>query len=698
MTIEELLVEDDRRRDEIFGEYDPVKGIGCYNFKERVRVRIRDIQFKDMYVPKICMCYPMFRDAAKCGSIERYVEKILKREYSDELKSYIEKQIYKIRMKEDPEFALYITDQIVDKRSGQFIHFKLNHPQRKLLKLYEDLRLSGKPIRVVILKARQWGGSTLTQLYMKWIQDFRHPEGWNSVILSQSDPTSKRIKAMYAMAVRKQAGWTLGFDGETFDMTPYERSDSDFQISSSKGAIRTSTISIASFNNFESLRGANFHLAHFSETAIWKKTPEHDPEDVVSAVSGGIMEDAENMEVYESTGKGMAGFFYDKCQDAMNKENHSKYNFIFIPFFDIENDMLKVENRYEFAKWLIENKDLNENPVGYRESGKFFWRLWEMGACFDAINWYRDRRNGYSSHSSMATEAPIDPIDAFKNSGKMIFDQYSIDDMKKRFEREPLYNMDVVLPEVTKKDRNMFKNAKFKVNPNGCLKVWEEPNNNVLKIRNRYIVCVDIGGVSLSSDYSVITVIDRKGILLNGLPRVVARWRGHIRHDRLAWIAAAIAYRYDNALLVIESNTADRNRNSNTEGDHFGTIIEEIADFYYNLYERKRGSENVTDEGSRKWGFQTNVLTKAQVIDTMIACVEDGLWDEPDSECYKELRIYERKDDGSMGNIDGKNNHDDVLMSTAIALWVSFNDMDMPSWIEIKKKERHKDGISEATI
>lgn len=698
LTVDELLVEDDRRRGEIFCDYDPITGVGCYDFKHRKRVRIRDINFNDMYVPEICLRYPMMRDCRKCGSVKRYIEKILEKEYSDELKNRIEKELYKIRMKEDPEFAIYVTDQIYHKRLGHLVHFKLNNPQRKLLKLYEDLRKSGVPIRVVILKARQWGGSTLTQLYMKWIQDYRHPEGWNSVILAQTNGTSNRIKAMYATAIRKQPGWTLGFDGESFDMTPFERSNSDFQISNSKGAIRSSTISIASFNNFETLRGANFHMAHYSETAIWKKTPEHDPEDVVSAVSSGIMEDPENMEVFESTGKGMAGFFYDKCQDAMNPENNSNYKFIFIPFFEIENDMIKVDDRVEFARWLLEHKDSNECPIGYRESGKFFWRLWEMGACFDAINWYRERRNTYTSHAYMATEAPIDPIDAFKNSGKMIFDQYCIDDMEKKFKREPLYRMDVILPQVTKKDRSLYKNARFKIKEDGCLKIWEEPNNDVLKIKHRYVVCVDIGGASITSDYSVITVLDRKGVILNGLPRVVARWRGHVRHDRLAWIAAAIAHYYDDALLVIESNTADRNRDSNTEGDHFGTIIEEIADYYYNLYERKRGSEDVSDERSRKWGFQTNVLTKSQVIDTMKACVEDGLWDEPDSECYKELRIYERKDDGTMGNIEGKNNHDDVLMSTAIALWVSFNDMDMPSWKEVKRKKRDEEGKSEATI
>lgn len=104
------------------------------------------------------------------------------------------------------------------------------------------------------------------------------------------------------------------------------------------------------------------------------------------------------------------------------------------------------------------------------------------------------------------------------------------------------------------------------------------------------------------------------------------------------------------------------------------------------------------DKVELKYGFQTNKLTKSWLIDNLIACVDDQLWEEPDSEMYKELRIYERKDDGTMGNIEGNNNHDDVLMSTAIALWVCFNDMEKPSWIKQKDTKNFHIPTTEATI
>ena len=152
-------------------------------------------------------------------------------------------------------------------------------------------------------------------------------------------------------------------------------------------------------------------------------------------------------------------------------------------------------------------------------------------------------------------------------------------------------------------------------------------------------------------------------------------------------------------MLVIESNTADRERNANTEGDHFGTIVEEISNFYPNLYQRNSSPEKVQDRLEMRYGFQTNKLTKQWVIDNLIAAVDDQLYEEPDHEMFQELRIYERKEDGSMGNISGRGNHDDILMSTAIALWVSTNDMKAPSWIQKdNRKERKILPMSEATI
>ena len=719
--IKALIAENHQRRQEIFGPYDPITGVGCYGFgtKERVHVHIPDFvigdeEISDQWVPKETLETAIWYEVLRYGSIQKYVENGMNRDYDEDYHMDVIEALFQARCYDDPELAFSLADKIVDKITGGMIPFRLRYAQRVLLSILEGMRKAGVPILVVLLKARQWGGSTLVQMYIKWMQEYRHPNGWNAAVIAQADSTSKKIKAMYRKAVESQPGWTIGMPGSKLEMTPYERSDSDFQISDGRNLVRTSILSIASFNSFEKCRGDNYKMAHYSEVASWKKTPEHDPDEVISNIQGGFLGLPDELAVFESTGKKNSGFFYDLCQDAMRENSTSAYKFCFIPFFKIENDMKPMgpegfseKEEWEFAKWLLENKNYEQCPAGYRESGKFFWRLWKMGACFEAINWYRDRRNEHKTHGYMASEAPIDPVEAFRNAGNAVFDPYAIDDLKEDCQapKRPLYTANINLPPFEFDSKKVYLNADIKKREDnqGELKVWAEPNNHIFKVKNRYMVSVDIGGKSDSSDFTVMTVFDLMGLCpeVKGRPRVVARWRGHIRHDILAWTAAALAHYYDDALLVIEKNSADREKDANTEGDHFGTIITKLAPYYPNLYQRVKEVDAASGGIKPIYGFHTNVKTKGWLIDNMIACVDDKLWEEPDDEMYRELGWYQRDPEtGVMGNEPGSGKHDDVLMSTAIGLWIAYSERDYyaPSWRREEKREKDHGPMNEARI
>ena len=77
-----------------------------------------------------------------------------------------------------------------------------------------------------------------------------------------------------------------------------------------------------------------------------------------------------------------------------------------------------------------------------------------------------------------------------------------------------------------------------------------------------------------------------------GVPEVVAEWHGHIEHDMLIWKAAQIAYAYGNALLVVESNTLET---EGTEGDNFEYVLDEIKDYYTELYSREQSAEQIKE-------------------------------------------------------------------------------------------------------
>lgn len=705
-----MLVEENRERmNKIFGPYDPLTGLNCYDFDIREKVYIKDFYVPDVekFVPEMYVLPDMFdsimfKKIVELGSIHAYL-RFKHISAADENYMFICKEICKMRCKKDREFSMYLGDKIQDKRTGAMVRFKLNYPQRVLHKTIEDLNKKHQGVYICLLKARQWGGSTYTQMRMKDTQDHVH-DGWNAIIIAQGKKTAKKIKAMYKKAVQRQAGWVLGQDGHKLQLSPYENSQDDFWVTDEKfKPIRRSILSVSAYEVVDADRGENYHMAHMSEVGVWKKTDEHDPEDVISSIMGGIDNIEDNLVVMESTGKKAYGFFYDTWKEAIDPKTPSLWYPLFIPFYIIEKDHTPLEEtEEEFATWLLKHKDSTFNPDGYKEPGKFFWRLWKLGADFQAINWYRINRNVSRSHAIWATEAPVDSTEAFRTAGNLIFDAYSIDELRDRYVKDPIMRADIILKGHNYKEMARESFIKERTDGHGELEIWAKPNNDVIRAKNRYLISVDIGGNSAKADFTVMSVIDRLGTIdgMNGRPEVVARWRGHCRHDKLAWKAAALGRYYDNALLVIESNTADRERNNNTEGDHFGTIIDVLADYYENIYMRAPASESVDETPLRKFGFQTNKLTKGYVIDNLIAAVEDETFVDPDRMLYQELSIYERREDGTLGNRPGANNHDDIVMSLAIGLYVSQYDCDKCDWIREAKPtdKKQKQMLNEAVF
>jgi hypothetical protein len=208
------------------------------------------------------------------------------------------------------------------------------------------------------------------------------------------------------------------------------------------------------------------------------------------------------------------------------------------------------------------------------------------------------------------------------------------------------------------------------------------------KIANRYLVIVDIGGKSNKSDWSVIVVIDRYWMMDGGKPEVVAQWRGHIHHDLLAWKAVQIAKYYDNALLVIESNTLEtRDKQRDVDGDASDFILNQIKNCYDNLYERTPDNENIVEGAPHKYGFHTNVKTKVTVILNLQHVVREQLYVERDEMCLHEYSVYEKNaQTNAFGAIAGE--HDDILMTRAIGLYICFCEMPLPYVIRIEHDAR----------
>ena len=690
-----ILKENDKRNADVYQKFDPISGIGSIG--ERVEVRIDGFPLETQYIPAEMLSIPLVKLLIKCGSIIKFLTEELEVEYSEEDRLKVIEQFVRLRCRYDFAFwaALYV--YIKNKGGGDDVLFRLTRPQRKFVERLEKLRKANKPIRIVLLKARQWGGSTTSQLYMAWLQ-LVHKVGLNSLIIAHQGAGSDEIKDMFDRMIKAYPITMLYKLGET-----YNENESKLVGVGHSGSIhrvpqRNCKIKIGTAERPDSCRGGDYNLVHLSEVGLWKTTDGKKPEDIVRSACSGILLKPYTMIVYESTANGTGNFFQREYDAA--KRGTSQFEAMFVSWFDIEQYSLAFDNndaKADFAIWLWKNRNNSSASSARAESGKYLWWLWEQGATLEAINWYVQERAKYNEHAPMASEYPSDDVEAFVHSGERVFDKYKVDEFRASC-KPPKYIGDVYADGDSGKDA--LKNLRFAEDTQGLLWIWDLPEIDDKEIvTNRYLTIVDIGGRSKKADWSVILVIDRLFMLDGDRPEVVAQWYGHIDMDILAWKAAQIAAFYDNSLLVIESNTLEtHDKERQVDGDLSHFILNQIKDVYPNLYARKQTEDEIREGLPRKYGFHTNVATKPMIISTLIKVVREHLYTERDERCLDEYVVYEKKQNGSFGAIIGK--HDDLLMTRAIGLHICFFEMPIPTIVMRVKMRvpKKKKAVSAATI
>lgn len=691
-AIREILRENERRNAEIHAPFNPYTGEGAVG--ERRKVAIDDFPIRTQYLPVGMLQVPLVAKLIKAGSIEKFTINVLKAEYSETERTKVIEQFVRVRIRYDFCFWAAMFVYIKNKGGGDDVLFKLTRPQRRFVARLEELRLAGKPIRIILLKARQWGGSTVSQLYMAWLM-LVHKVGLNSLIIAHQGTATDEIKDMFDRMIKRYPVGLLYELGASYDnnepkMVAVGKSGAIFRVPQ-----RNCKVKLGTAERPDSCRGGDYNLVHCSEVGIWKKTDGKSPEDIVRSACSGILLEPYTMIVYESTANGTGNFFQREYDAA--KRGQSQFEAMFVSWFDIEKYSMPIDDLVAFAIHLYENRN-NENENSTREeSGRYLWWLWNMGATLEGINWYIKERAKYNDHGQMASEYPSDDIEAFVHSGARVFDKYKVEALRPAC-RPPRYIGDVYAD--ADEGEDALRNIRFAEDHQGMLWIWALPEiDEQVEIANRYLTIVDIGGRWKKADWSVIVVFDRLFMMDGGKPSVVAQWYGHIDMDRLAWKAAQIAAFYDNALLVIESNTAEtKDKNRNVDGDQSFYILNQIKGVYNNMYARKQSEDDIINKVPRKYGFHTNVSTKPMIISTLVKVVREAMYVERDVRCLDEYITYE-KVGSSFGAIPGK--HDDLLMTRAIGMHICFYEMDMPTECKrIRDIHRHvkNRAISEATI
>ncbi len=592
IDVQALAAENRSRNEGLQMPYNPLTGEGCCGERRLVSVPVAG----EVWLP-----VPMLSEAP--------LDML-----SDEL------TYQKTRIKYDFEYWCATCATVRDKVSGRNVKLRLNAPQRHVLADLERQRLAGKGVRMILLKARQWGGSTLVLMYMAWIQLVLR-RNWNSIICGHKRSTSSVIKGMYTKLLQHYPKQLLD-DDKPLEFKTFEGNTNAKIITGRDCLVLMGTAQVD-----DVVRGYDIAMAHMSEVAFWPSSTMRNPEDVMRSVDGSLLVGGLTVEVLESTANGIGNYFHNEWLLSVNGETDK--HAVFIPWYEIEIYRLPVDE--------AEIADLWKSFDDYERN------LWRIGCTLEMIKWYHEKRKSYQSHHKMMAEFPTNSTEAFSTSGRCVFSLSRLDAMRTQC-CEPLAKGE--LKKV---------NGKWRIIDEGKprLKVWKMPTTDMLE--SKYVVGVDIGGRSASADYSVISVIDCH----DRICETVAQWRGHIDHDLLIEKAIAIASFYNQALLVVESNTLETHASDGKSA----YLLRRLKDEYSNVFRRK------TEPHGFKVGFQTNVLTKAQVVNHLVTMVREGLLVEHDSDAIDEMSWFEERLCGGFGAIDGK--HDDMVMSRGIALLVN---------------------------
>ena len=217
------------------------------------------------------------------------------------------------------EHALYIKT-----KDQQIKLLWMNAAQQIIYRKISALEKAGKPIRFIILKARQEGVSTLCEAIL-FEKTARH-ENVNSLIIAHEPESTEEIFAMSKRFYDMLPDW----------MKPLRRYDNKKQMvfenpnEKARGNLpgKRSRMIIATADKVRVGRGMTLHCFHGSEVAFWKKAKE-----LMLSVMQAIPDLPNTMIFLESTANGFGGdgeYFYNMVQDARSGKND--FELIFLPW------------------------------------------------------------------------------------------------------------------------------------------------------------------------------------------------------------------------------------------------------------------------------------------------------------------------------------------------------------------------------
>ncbi len=492
-------------------------------------------------------------------------------------------------------------------KKGRIIPLKLNPAQSEFYNIVREEHGKGNPVRIVLLKGRQMGFSTLIEAIF-----FAHSattHNASTLIMAHDDEATRNLFEMNKLFYeelpeplkpmrRASNAQELVFGNPSRD--PAEKSGNP--------GLR-SRIRCVTAGSKGAGRGFTFSNVHGSEVAFWPNFKQ-----THVAVMQTVPDDPDSCVIYETTANGL-GEFKEFWDDAVAGRNG--FRAVFMAWYKEPGYQRPVEPGTE---WTDYEKEMMERLSLTPE--QMTWRRW----CI--------KTNCAGDEAMFRQEYPSTPEEAFLTSGRPFFDN----------DRINLLLADVPQPdsvgffEYEEEPNGKPINPRWVEDPRGFIRLWEEPERGV-----PYVIGGDTAGEG--SDFFTAHGIN------NVTGRQVLEYEkqdSNILYVRQLW---CLGEYFNWALLAVEVNF-----------DSYPlTVLEEWG--YPNLYQRQR-YDRIRKEYVEAYGFRTDSNSRPLVLSNLRTVTDESGESFRSSRLLREMLHFRYDKHGKPQAATGE--HDDHVMAAAI--------------------------------
>lgn len=431
----------------------------------------------------------------------------------------------------------YIESYIkIRNKEGNVVPLRLNEPQLKYYNVIKELHKQNKPIRIIILKARQMGFSTETEsiIFKNVITNHNYNAG---IVAHKEDSTNNLFnmsKRMYEYLP---------------DPIKPERKKSNAKeliFNNQNGTGLDSKIKCMTAGGKGIGRSDTFTALHLSELAFW----ERDKQNTLLGLLQAVPNIPESMVIIESTANGF-DYFKELWDKAVAGEND------FYPLFVGWNELEEYKMTYTGFKLTKEEKELQElHNVSLEQ---LEWRRW----CI--------KNNCGGDIDKFKQEYPITPEEAFLSTGKCYFDKNNIINRIKEVQ-EPIIQGSFSCYY----DGIRIRGRKFIQEEKGSIKIYKYPEDNI-----PYVIGGDTAGEG--SDYFTAHVINN----ITGEEVAVLKQQ----HDEIEYVKQiyCLGMFYNKALIGLETNFSTYPMQKLIELNYPNLYVRKKEDTYLNKYDKSFG-------------------------------------------------------------------------------------------------------------